>query len=129
MPLTNGRLENFSGMSEGTSMTFQCDEGYFPTNKTTVTCTDGNWLPLPQCNRTDNITTTPNTSIYNYFTYSIIISFIVIAPSHRDLIISSTVSGLLVVLLAFTVILCVICLKYGHKHSSSKSGIVCTNYN
>ena len=44
-------------------MTFQCDEGYFPTNKTTVTCTNGNWTPLPQCNHTDNITTTPNTSM------------------------------------------------------------------
>ena len=44
-------------------MTFQCDEGYFPTNRTTVTCINGNWLPLPQCNRTDNTTTTPNTSM------------------------------------------------------------------
>ena len=59
--LTNGRLGNFS---EGaSSATFQCDEGYFPTNKTTVTCTNGNWIPFPQCNRTDNTATTPNTSM------------------------------------------------------------------
>ena len=63
MLLINGRLGNFSSTSEGTSVTFQCDEGYFPTNRTTVTCTNGNWMPLPQCNRTDNITTTPNTSM------------------------------------------------------------------
>ena len=49
-PTCNGNIGGHSNSSEGASVTFQCNDGYFPSTERTSICTGDGWSPLPADN-------------------------------------------------------------------------------
>ncbi len=47
VPPTNGKIGGHSNTSEGASVTFQCNDGYFPSTERTSICTRDGWSPIP----------------------------------------------------------------------------------
>ena len=48
-PPCHGSITVYTSTVEGTTLTFQCDEGYSPTGEMTTTCTaNGQWEPNPE---------------------------------------------------------------------------------
>ncbi len=43
VPSTNEKIEGQSNTSEGASVTFQCNDGYFPSTERTSICTRDGW--------------------------------------------------------------------------------------
>ena len=45
-PTENVVIESYAGREEGSTVTFQCNEGFVPVGDMMSTCSGGQWLPV-----------------------------------------------------------------------------------